>query len=140
MGKGAIKIKKKICTHFRLIPGEKVVYSLEFSIWHLSSLIGPVNTWLRVPEGPLSGWRRGGKERHGKWNARIHRAPPSIFLSLPHPFSPPSSFSFAPLCRSSLPPAVSFAFLPRFLPPPLHSSSLLSFLSSFFFPFFFFSF
>lgn len=65
-------------------------------------LIGPENTWLRVPEGPLSGWRRGRKERHGKWNARIH--PASVYFSrfsfaFPRPLF--SLFSFPPSFLSS---------------------------------------
>lgn len=100
----------------------KVVYSLEFSIWHLvSNWSGEYLAASSSPEGPLSGWRRGQKRKTRKMEcAGWYIPPPSIFLSLPHPFS---FFLFirAIVCDS---------FLPSLFP---SSSSLTSFhlLSSF---------
>lgn len=85
-------------------------------------LIGPENTWLRVPEEPLSGWRRGRKERHGKWNARIHLA--SVYFSR-------FSFAFPRRLFLSFHSHRPFS-LRRFLCP---SSSFLSSSTSFLFSF-----
>lgn len=101
-----------------------------------SSLIGPENTWLRVPlrkDLCLAGGE-GRKERHGKWNARDDTSRPRLFFFRFLTLSP-SSFSFAPLCATLSSPRC-FLRLPPSLPsisPPFSFSSLL-FSLFFFFP------
>lgn len=116
-----------------------MVYSLEFSIWHLvSNWSGEYLAASSSPEGPLSGWRGGQKRKTRKMEcAGWYIPPPSIFLSLPHPFLLLPFHSRH--CARLFPPllAVSFAFLPHFLPSPPLFSSLFCSLFPFFFSFFF---